>query len=181
MAEDENALTDKQEMFAKEYAVHFDSTKAALAAGYSAKSAMSQGCQLLKLPKVQKFISKQLEIYGNKNEVLKKRVLNQIVEAAFSDITDFAHIDENGVSVYDWDKLPKGMRRLISEVSETRTKDGGTIKFKLVDKMKALELLARHLGMLTDKVEHTLVKPQIIMTRDGKEIKMLPEQVKEDE
>ena len=37
-------------------------------------------------------------------------------------------------------------------VSETRTKDGATIRFKLHDKRGALVDLGRHLGMFTDNI-----------------------------
>ena len=41
----------------------------------------------------------------------------------------------------------------ISEVSESTSESGGSIKGKLLDKLKALELLGKHLGMFTDKVQ----------------------------
>jgi phage terminase small subunit len=41
----------------------------------------------------------------------------------------------------------------VAEVSETRTETGGTIKAKRFDKLKALELLGRHLGMFSDRVD----------------------------
>lgn len=41
---------------------------------------------------------------------------------------------------------------MISEVSMSKD---GTLKFKLHDKMAALDKLGRHLSMFTDKVEHT--------------------------
>ena len=43
----------------------------------------------------------------------------------------------------------------MAEVSETITKEGRTIRFKLHDKKGSLELLGRHLGMFPTKVEHT--------------------------
>ena len=43
----------------------------------------------------------------------------------------------------------------VAEVSETTSATGGTLKLKKHDKVKALELLGRHLGMFTDKVEAT--------------------------
>jgi hypothetical protein len=43
----------------------------------------------------------------------------------------------------------------VSEVSETTTEHGGSLKLKTNDKLKALELLGRHLGMFKEKVEVT--------------------------
>jgi len=50
-------LTDQQEMFVREYLVDLNATQAAIRAGYSPKSAMSLGCQLLKNPKIDSAIN----------------------------------------------------------------------------------------------------------------------------
>ena len=43
---------------------------------------------------------------------------------------------------------------VVLEVSETRTESGGgTRKVKLYDKVRALEMLGKHLGMFTERVE----------------------------
>ena len=46
------ALNSKQQAFAREYCVDRNATQAAIRAGYSAKSAYSQGHELLKHPEV---------------------------------------------------------------------------------------------------------------------------------
>lgn len=46
-------LTDKQEMFVREYMVDWNATQAAIRAGYSARSACDLGRQLLRNPRVQ--------------------------------------------------------------------------------------------------------------------------------
>ena len=50
-------------------------------------------------------------------------------------------------------EMSEDAARCVSEVSETVTKDGGSIRFKLHDKTKALDLLGRHFGMFKDKLE----------------------------
>ena len=39
----------------------------------------------------------------------------------------------------------------VAEVSQTITETGGSIKAKMYDKQRALELLGRHLGMFVEK------------------------------
>ena len=51
------------------------------------------------------------------------------------------------------DGLSEDEAAVISEVSESTSESGGSIKGKLLDKLKALELLGKHLGMFTDKVQ----------------------------
>ena len=166
----EKELTDKQKAFALAYATHFEAKKAALVAGYSESMASKGTSQLLGNPRVQKEIAKNLEVYGNKHEVLKKRLLNQLVNIAFSDINDFASVGPDGVSVKEWSEMPRNLRMLVSEVKETRGKDTVTVQFKLVDKLRAMEMIGKHLGMFVDKVEHEVIKPTYIESYDGRRV-----------
>lgn len=54
-------LTKKQEIFCTEYCADGNATRAAIAAGYSEKSAAAQALILLKIPKVQARISRATE------------------------------------------------------------------------------------------------------------------------
>ena len=74
-------------------------------------------------------------------------VLKELAKLGFSNMSDYATWGESGVTLTDSDILTEEQTACISEVSETITKDGGTIKFKLHDKKAALELLGRHLGI----------------------------------
>jgi phage terminase small subunit len=49
----------------------------------------------------------------------------------------------------------------VSSVSQTITESGGSLSCKLHDKVKALELLARHLGMLNDRMDHSTLGKEI--------------------
>lgn len=52
-----SALNDKQAAFAREYLVDFNATQAAIRAGYSRKTAGSQGHDLLKKPEIQELLA----------------------------------------------------------------------------------------------------------------------------
>jgi phage terminase small subunit len=64
---------------------------------------------------------------------------------------------------------------IVAEVSEARSETGGSIKAKCYDKVKALELLGRHLGMFNDKLQVDMaITPAAILEkvnerRSGKE------------
>lgn len=45
--------------------------------------------------------------------------------------------------------------RAVAEVKETTTQHGGSQGIKLHDKVSTLKLLGQHIGMFTDKVEHS--------------------------
>lgn len=104
-------MKDKQEAFAIEYLKDRNATQAAIRAGYSEKTAYSQGCRLLKKAEVQEFINRKQE------------------EARAS-----ATITVDDIVV-----------RLEEIASNVLAKDA--------DKIRALELIGKHLGMFTERVE----------------------------
>ena len=53
-------MTDKQELFIREYLIDFNSTKAAIRAGYSARTAYSIGNELLKKPEISQAINQAM-------------------------------------------------------------------------------------------------------------------------
>lgn len=58
----------------------------------------------------------------------------------------------DGVKLIDSSRLDDDAAAMVCEVSETVTKDGGSIRVKLNDKGGALEKLGKHLGMFTERV-----------------------------
>lgn len=146
-------LTPQQQAFVAEYVIDFNATRAAIVAGYSEKTARVQGSQLLNNTYVSKAIKEALEEHGTKREVLKQRVLNQLVNLSHSDIRDYVEYDQGGVTLKPSKSLTRAQAAAITEVREVRTQNGSTVTFKLSSKEKSLELLARHLGMLIDKTE----------------------------
>ena len=167
----EAELTLKQQAFVEEYVVHFDGKRAAIKAGYSEASASAQASQQLNNPKIQTAIAKVLDQYALKHDVLKKRVLDQLANIAFSDITDYQVWNGDYATLKDSEQLTKAQRAAIHQVKVTTvTKEDEarhTVELKLCSKEKALELIGRHLGMFTDKIEHKGAVPVLIDYGDG--------------
>ena len=59
-------LTQRQFDFAENYLQHQNATQAALDAGYKAKNAGVQGCQMLKSPKIRKYIQERMDARNRK-------------------------------------------------------------------------------------------------------------------
>ncbi len=77
----------------------------------------------------------------------------------------------DGVKLIDSKDLSDDDAAMVAEVSETVTKDGGSLKVKSHDKVRALELLGKHLGIFVDKIEMkdmtpTPVVEELITTRE---------------
>jgi phage terminase small subunit len=144
-------MTPKQERFVQEYLIDLNATQAAIRAGYSAKTANEQGTQLL--AKLSNEVSAALAEQSARANVTAERVIRELARIAFSDPRKVFRWGPNGVELLPSDELTEDEAAAVAEVSETTTKHGGSIKAKLHDKNKALELLGRHLGMFSDRVE----------------------------
>lgn len=137
-------LNDRQERFVDEYLVDLNATAAAKRAGYSEKTARSQGQRLLTNVDIQAAIQKCQARLRGKLEITQERVLEELAAIAFANGTDFATINRNGlVRLVPTDDLPEDKKKAVASIKEGQY---GT-EVKLHDKVKALELLGKHLGV----------------------------------
>lgn len=137
-------LNDRQERFVDEYLVDLNATAAAKRAGYSEKTARSQGQRLLTNVDIQAAIQKRQARLQGKLEITQERVLEELAAIAFANGTDFATINRNGlVRLVPTDDLPEDKKKAVASIKEGQY---GT-EVKLHDKVKALELLGKHLGV----------------------------------
>ena len=147
-------LTKKQLFFIQEYQRDFCGAKAVVRAGYSSKRAAEMAYQLLQIPTVQRALDRSIEERLRKIGVHSERVLTEIARVAFSDLRKVYNADGSLKLPTEWDD---DTAAAISGVEtfekfqgrgENRTLIGHTKRIKLFDKIRALELLARHLGIL---------------------------------
>jgi phage terminase small subunit len=141
----------KHQAFIAHYLKTFDATASAKAAGYSEKSAQGQGYQLLQHPAVSAEIKKAIDKRAKRLELSADNVLREIARVAFSDITNVMDFGPGGVTVNDSKTMRRNVTRAIQSVEETvsesETRTTRKIKVKLHDKLKALDLAGRHLGL----------------------------------
>jgi len=76
-------LTNKQEMFCKEYIIDLNATQAAIRAGYSEKTAGVQGFENLKKPYIQEYIQGLMHKRAKKAEISSETVLNGILDVIY--------------------------------------------------------------------------------------------------
>lgn len=149
------ALTAKQQRFVQEYLIDLNATQAAIRAGYSAKTAEVIGHENLRKPKIAEAVEKAMAERAKRTEITADRVLQELAKIGFANMSDYTTWGPRGVTLKDSSKLTPEQTAAISEVSETVTESGGSIRFKLHDKISALEKIGRHLGMFKEKVELT--------------------------
>ncbi len=146
-------MTPKQQRFVAEYLIDLNATQAAIRAGYSAKTAQAIGSENLRKPLVAEAIEEgkrqQLESAG----LSAAKVLAEYRKLAFSDMRRLMTWGPDGMRLKDSDDLSDDEAACVSEVSQTISKDGGSLKLKVHDKKGALDSIARHFGMFIDKQE----------------------------
>lgn len=155
MKPDETALNPKQEAFCQEYLKDLNATQAAIRAGYSEDSAGSIGHENLKKPEISARVQQLMNERSERTKITADRVLKELAKIAFSDMRKFAKWGPGGVSLIDCSTLADEDAACVAEASESTSKDGGSIRFKLHDKKGALELLGKHLKLFTEKHEHS--------------------------
>ena len=136
-------LSEKQKRFAQEYLIDLNATAAAKRAGYSPKTASEQGARLLANVNVQDEIQKAIKKRQSRVEISQDRILQELAAIAFSKGTDYADIVSGVVVPHDTDSLTEAQKAAV--ISIKQTKEG--LEIKLGSKLKAIELLGKHLGM----------------------------------
>lgn len=142
-------LNPKQKRFAQEYIVDFNATDAAKRAGYSERTAGSQAHDLLKKPEILTAIHAAMQKRDKRVEISQDRILLELSRIAFGDLRDILTWNGRIITLTDSKELSADSAAALAEVAETAA---GALKVKRHDKVKALELLMRHKGMLNDKL-----------------------------
>ncbi len=144
MAREVVRMTDKQKRFCEEYMIDLNATQAAIRAGYSPKTANEQAARLLANASIQNRIAQLQAEQSRRTGVSADRVVRELARIAFANASDL--IDPETASV----KLDAS-RDDLAAVQSIKVKsfgeDGLEHEVKLADKLKALDLLGRHLGM----------------------------------
>lgn len=230
-------MTPKQEAFVQEYLIDLNATQAAIRAGYSAKTAASQGERLLRNVEVMKAVTEAKAVRSERVLAEQDDVVREWLAIAFADPNEviqfrrtccrhchgenheYQWIDEDefnkafalaqseggeiptalpsdgggygfrkpadphadcpkcfgeglaNVFALDTRNLSPAGRRLFAGVKVTR--DGFEIKLR--DQDKALDSLARHLGMFKERVEHSGPNGGPIQTEDRTQASLLEE------
>ena len=158
-----DGLTEKQKRFCDEYIIDLNATQAAIRAGYSEKTAQQMGSENLLKPVIAEAIQEAQNKRAERTEITQDMVLQELAKIGFSNMLDYMTKTDSGDLVPDFSALTRDQAAAISEITvETYTEGRGEdaeevkrVKFKLGDKRAALVDMGRHLGMFTDKVQHS--------------------------
>ncbi len=145
-------MTEKQKIFADEYLIDLNATRAYRKAYPSVKkdeTAAQAGSRMLRNVKVAEYIAERMQARQKRTEITQDRVLEELAAIAFARATDYAEVKDDQVFIKDTAGLSENQIKAIAGIKQGKF----GIEVKLSDKEKALELLGRHLGMFKDRVE----------------------------
>lgn len=164
-------MTEAQKRFADEYLIDLNATRAYKVAYSRCKkdeTANVNGSKLLRNTKVQEYLSKKQKEIEKRTEVTQDMVVQELARIAFFNIKDIYSKDGTLKQIKDIDnntakaiasvktlqkagsmKININMQGQDEEIPLEHVEEQ-TIEFKTNDKVKALELLGKHLGMFND-------------------------------
>ena len=153
----DDRLTQKQIVFCKEYVYNGNDIKQAMiVAGFDEKKAFKLGRMYLKLPAVKKYIAQLEHDAMTRGMITPERVATELAKIAFADIKKI-YTDDFQVKALS--EMDSDAVALIENISHTKS---GRVKLGLGDRMKALELLGKHLNMFKVTHEHSGIDGQPI-------------------
>lgn len=193
-------LTAKQQRFCDEYLIDLNGTRAYKVAYPSVKkdeTARVNASRLLTNANVKTYIQERQKEREKRTEITQDSVLRELALIAFAKASDYARVvekdamvevDGNMVPVLDEDGNQVKYRTvepiLTDELTEDQKKAIAVIKkgrdgfeIKPYSKIQALELLGKHLGMFTDKIEVKNTTPNAFEGLTTEELKKLIDDV----
>lgn len=165
----------KRARFIAEYLIDRNATQAAIRAGYSAKTAGSQGSALLKYPEIAASIAARTaevnRTLADRYEVTADKIQRELAILGFSNILDYGSVAEDGHFDVDLSTTTRDQFAAVQEITSKVVKYGRAkgaenddvpldverqTRIKLAGKREALVDLGKIHGLFRDGVEVTM-------------------------
>jgi phage terminase small subunit len=132
--------------FIQEYLVDLKGRDAAIRAGYSPRSAHVTASRILADPKVRSTIAASIE---ERFSVTRESIIEELAAIAFANLGDHFTWDEEGrIRSKASRVLTQAQKRAVASIKQRRDGNGAIVEVRLPDKLKALELLSKVLGLV---------------------------------
>lgn len=153
------ALTAKQKKFVEEYLIDLNATQAAIRAGYSSKTAEQTASRMLSFVKVQEEISKAMAERSRRTGISQDRVIQELARIAFVNPQNVIQTSNASIRQDISEDDAACIQAVKVKMSESENGSSCEREVRLNDKLKALELLGKHLGMFNDKAQIEIAVP----------------------
>lgn len=153
-------LTGNKKRFAEEFLIDRNAKQAAIRAGYSVKTAYSQGQRLKKDPLVKEYIDRFTDKQSAKLNLTAERVLEEIAKMAFFNPKDLFNADGSPKAISDLgDDVAAAITGLdvglLTTTDKNETPKAYIKKFK-TSKQAALDMARKYLGLDQTSESHSL-------------------------
>ena len=192
-------LTPKQQQFVREYLIDFNATQAAIRAGYSPKTAQVIGAENLKKPMVAAEIQRLGQKTAQKLEITRESIMQELAAIGFARASDFVRVETapttrlgvhpltgeiislpsycQTVRITNTDDLPEDKAAALAGIKQ----GANGIEVKLHDKVRALELLGKAVGVFdsgrdtSTEATNNLFEAIVESAQEGLETDDIPE------
>jgi phage terminase small subunit len=147
-------LTARQERFVAEYLVDLSATTAARRAGYrgSQSTLSAEASRLLRKPAIATAVKNAQAALIARVQIRADAVVRELARIAFSDVGKLVDVDGRLLSLVE---LPEDTRRAIAALEMPERRGGRetrrVVRVRFFDKLRALEMLGKHLGLFSDR------------------------------
>lgn len=166
-------MTNAQKIFCDEYLIDLNATRAYKVAYPNCKkdeTAKSAGSRLLTNVNLQTYIANKMKEREERTEITQDMVIKELSAIAFSkasdyaklkkmkrnvpvfdgeDIVDYKEEEYTGIEFTPTDELTEEQKKALSGIKQGKF----GLEVNSCDKVRALELLGRHLGIFNDKID----------------------------
>ena len=109
-------------------------------------------------------------------KITPKKVVEELAAIGFAKATDFLRVSDGELTICETDSLSKADKAAIASIERST----GGIRIKFYDKMKALELLGKYMGMFEGKPDqeeahNNLLEAILAATQEEVELDDIPE------
>lgn len=143
-----DGLTPKQIRFCEEYLVDMNATQAALRSGYSGASARTAGGRNMSNDVVRTEIARLKAARSARTKTTADEVLAELRAVAFArvgDVVELVETDDGQAVKVRSDALAGEVGKAVTSIRTGK----GAVTVVMADKLRALEMIGRHLDMFT--------------------------------
>lgn len=132
-------------------------------AGFAESTAKTDAQYVFDKPEVKAEIKRRQDMAGKRAAINEDWIVERLRRIAEAELGDVLSFDEDGTPSFDMTKMTPEMRYALTGVKVRKYNKGRgpeaepvvEITPQLADKLRALEMLAKYLGMFTEKIELT--------------------------
>ncbi len=146
-------LTRMQRRFVEEYLVDPDAEAAACRAGYCLREAGRAAARNMEHEGVLRAIRRARAERSERTRVTQDAVVRELAAIGFATMRDVCRWSGETLELHASDQLSAAQVAAIAEIAETSSSRGVRLRVKLHSKLKALEMLARHVGLYEERRE----------------------------